>query len=146
DYQRTEEERRLCYVGMTRAKKKLYLTRAEARRQFGSYSVNMPSRFLSDIPKECLETVQERSREWEVPMSRQQAYQRVVHDDFDFDQRFHDDDEGAAGDFARGDRVVHPSFGEGIVQKIEKIGEDDCLSISFARRGLKKVLARYVSK
>jgi DNA helicase-2/ATP-dependent DNA helicase PcrA len=153
DYQRTEEERRLCYVGITRAREKLYLTRATRRRTFGSINFNVPSRFLKDIPPEAIETIVDESIADESydyidsspRYSRRAPAQQTAEwmSDFDFDQRVVEAEEFA---FKKGERVAHPSFGDGIVQKAERMGEDECLTIVFAGRGIKKVLAKFVSK
>lgn len=156
DYQRSEEERRLCYVGFTRAKERLVLTRADRRRTFGSYNFNLPSRFLRDLPPDILDVHVEKDDESRSSFGwtpRRNRFDEHADDRFDedFDQRGPLDfeggltsEEGAA--FKRGDRVKHPSFGEGIVQKMEMIGSDPCLSIAFPGRGLKKVLAKFVAK
>ncbi|MDB5037650.1 MAG: ATP-dependent helicase PcrA [Bacteriovoracaceae bacterium] len=147
-YEKTEEERRLCYVGMTRAKEKLYLTRAERRRVFGSINFCVASRFLKDVPMSAVETVREPAESsgsdyaWR-PRIQKSAAQSQFANDFDFDQRVQSDEDFS---FRKGERVVHPSFGEGIVQKAEFLGADECLSIAFARRGLKKVLSKFVTK
>lgn len=154
DYQRTEEERRLCYVGITRARQKLYLTRAQRRRTFGNINFNLPSRFLADLPKNVLETVVDQETDnydYDVsdstyyrPMRRSGSTKAAPQIDpdygFDFDQTAHE------SNFKKGDRVSHPSFGEGIVQKCEMLGDDECLSIAFRARGLKKVLSKFVQK
>jgi DNA helicase II / ATP-dependent DNA helicase PcrA len=99
-----EEERRLCYVGMTRAKRELYLTFARTRALFGSRDWNMPSRFLDEIPGDLSD------REEEAPPApdewgpRQPAQPRP----------------GAS--FALGDDVVHANFGDGVVTGIEPGG------------------------
>ncbi len=144
-YERTEEERRLCYVGITRAKEKLYLTRAERRRAFGTINFNVPSRFLKDISSELLEATISEEEDESPPYYRPRrawgsAAKPKEEFDFDFDQRR--DDENFT--FSKGDRVAHPSFGEGIVQKVELLGEEECLQIVFARKGVKKVLAKFV--
>jgi len=158
-YQRTEEERRLCYVGITRAREKLYFTRAARRRTFGSINYSIPSRFLNDLPKSLLETVRDendlfddhspqffRSRKAATSTSVYSGTKRAESPfDFEFDQRIEAEDERAYS-FKKGDRVAHPSFGDGIVQKAEYLGSDECLSIVFAGRGLKKVLAKFVNK
>lgn len=146
-YERTEEERRLCYVGITRAKEKLYLTRAERRRVFGSINFCVASRFLKDLPASVLATVADTrptdsySHVWRPRPTQQVEKRKSDWDDFEFDQTVVDD-----FSFHKGDRVVHPSFGEGIVQKAELLGSDECLSVAFARRGLKKVLSKFVTK
>ncbi len=155
-YEKTEEERRLCYVGMTRAREKLYLTRANRRRTFGSINFCVPSRFLKEIPSALLATLRDESDSYESPVQNDWSWKKAAAksraaasqnskaqtewDDFEFDQRAFD------SGFKKGDRVNHPSFGDGIVQKLEFIGSDECLSIAFQRRGLKKVLAKFVKK
>lgn len=148
DYQRVEEERRLAYVAITRAKEKLFLTRALRRRTFGSINANVESRFLKDIPKDLFDVTIAESEDHESGYSfgarsfsrRRQAAAPAVSDDFDFDF----DQRAPDSEFSRGDKVVHPSFGEGIVQKIEMLGTDECLSIVFQRAGKKKVLSKFV--
>ncbi len=151
-YDKSEEERRLCYVGMTRAREKLILTRAERRRVFGNINFAVPSRFLKDLPKDILEPTSDTAEESPEPPQRKswasysggskaQARQNTW-EDFSFDQRSPEE----LGQFHKGDRVVHPSFGEGIVQKSEYLGEDECLSVAFQKRGLKKVLAKFMKK
>ncbi|MBN8554180.1 MAG: UvrD-helicase domain-containing protein [Deltaproteobacteria bacterium] len=164
DYSRTEEERRLCYVGVTRAREKLYLTRASRRRTFGSINFNIPSRFLKDIPPEVLETVvdesfdddsysyesasrfnrQKSSFGYSKAKARSAPAQQTQEwmSDFDFDQRVEEE----RFTYQKGDRIAHPSFGDGIVQRAERMGEDECLTIVFAGRGVKKVLAKFVTK
>ncbi len=152
-YEKTEEERRLCYVGMTRAKKRLYLTRAERRRVFGSINFCLPSRFLKDLPDSVLEqTYEARDVEENSFYGRSWRSEKKANakewDSFDFDQRPSDEsfDYAPKGSFTRGDRVRHPSFGEGIVQKSEYLGSEECLSIVFHGRGLKKVLSKFVHR
>ena len=153
-YQRTEEERRLCYVGITRAREKLYLTRTNRRRTFGTINFSVASRFLKDLPKDVLETVADQSETGEAAFfqpvwkranvrSRSAGVGGQWDDGFDFDQRPPEFDGSL---FHKGDRVMHPSFGEGIVQKAELIGSDECLSVVFQKRGLKKVLSKFVQK
>jgi len=162
-YEQTEEERRLCYVGITRAKERLYLTRAASRRAFGTINFNVPSRFFKELPQEVLESYVDEDRvddsdnfqygsslnsnTWAYGRSRKaqvRAKQKAVDEDpwanHDFNQSSEIDG------FKRGDHVVHPSFGEGIVQKAEMLGGDECLNIVFYGRGMKKVLSKFVTK
>src|SRR5690606_17375561 len=94
-----EEERRLCYVGMTRAKQRLYMINASSRLLYGNTQHNVPSRFLSDIPAEYTES-----------HARVSAVSSWHDDTFadDFDQR-------PIVKLSPGDRVSHPKFGEGVV-------------------------------
>ena len=153
NYQQLEEERRLCYVAFTRAKERLTLTRALRRRTFGSFNMNVESRFLKDLPKDILSVSIDQSDDfyevnhWQAK-NRYAAYakpQRKSYEpeadtsfDFDFDQRIEE------FSFRKGQKVAHPSFGEGVVQAVEMLGSDECLTIQFHRSGRKKVLAKFV--
>jgi DNA helicase-2/ATP-dependent DNA helicase PcrA len=97
-----EEERRLCYVGITRAEKKLYLTYAETRRLHGSDSFNMPSRFIREIPPELLEEVRPRTKVTRpVYHTRQDYSPAAMHPSL----RQKETSDGA---FRLGQRVMHP--------------------------------------
>lgn len=138
-----EEERRLCYVGITRAKKKLYMTRAERRRTFGQINYQLPSRFLKEIPSELLETYVDETEDVETSFAPRKSRQSVdefsqVTDFEEFDQRI------IESSFRKGDRVRHPSFGDGVVKKVEYLGDDECLTIDFSGRGRKRVLSQFV--
>jgi DNA helicase-2/ATP-dependent DNA helicase PcrA len=97
---RLEEERRLCYVGMTRAMEKLYICYAESRRIYGREMFHKPSRFIREMPAECLEEIRLRTQ-----VSRPTQYgrfsQNEVQQSFD------------ASGIKLGQRVLHPKFGKG---------------------------------
>ncbi|PIR23715.1 MAG: ATP-dependent DNA helicase PcrA [Deltaproteobacteria bacterium CG11_big_fil_rev_8_21_14_0_20_45_16] len=146
-----EEERRLCYVGITRAKEDLILTRAESRRTFGSINFQIPSRFWKDLPAELLETtVEETQSSWQWSSRRVAASaspssysndswnQDVSYDDFN--------QEADRFSFRSGEKVKHPSFGQGVIKKVELLGEDECLTIDFSLKGRKRVLAQFVQR
>jgi DNA helicase-2/ATP-dependent DNA helicase PcrA len=165
NYEQTEEERRLCYVGITRAKKQVYLTRASSRRAFGTINYNVASRFFKDLPEDVLESTIDEDQEdnydsysygsslhsntWAYSQAgakkkkaqKKQAEEADPWGSFDFDQSSDDPDA-----FHKGDHVVHPSFGEGVIRKKEMLGNDECLSIVFYGRGMKKVLSKFVNK
>ena len=139
-----EEERRLCYVGMTRAQSQLVLTSAARRRVFGEYRSTEPSRFLDEIPPELVETVPgahfqapERrrsggaSRQWE----RSASAASPAFDDADEDQ--------SAGQVRPGMRVRHDTFGIGVIAAVEPAVGDLKLTVRFDGVGHKKLLARY---
>ena len=113
-----EEERRLCYVGITRAEKRLYLTNARRRNIFGMAMQNLPSRFLSEIPATVLDQLDTTPAVAATP--------------------------GQAGDLVVGDRVEHGKWGEGEVMSVDTLSDGDTvLTILFTNLGLKKVIARY---
>ncbi|MCH7616755.1 MAG: UvrD-helicase domain-containing protein [Chloroflexi bacterium] len=126
-----EEERRLCYVGMTRAKQQLYLVRA-FRRAFGGH--NPPSRFLADIPPEL---VRQSERAAQSEMFTPRRYRHVARDDAESPAV-------PADSLAAGDRVRHPKFGEGIVVSSEPSGADYQVVIAFqGEAGIKKLLLSF---
>ncbi len=113
-----EEERRLCYVGITRAKKHVYLLRSYRRSLFGSGLVNPPSRFLEDIPPQLMTTKGLWERETAPPLvSREKPTELIV-----------------------GDQVYHNKFGSGIVVDCFPIRGDHEITVSFERMGVKKLL------
>jgi len=129
DPQRLEEERRLCYVGMTRAMAQLYLTHAESRRLHGSESYPMPSRFLREIPAELIEEVRARpnvSRPY-APASGSLAAAQV-------ETGFH-----------LGQRVQHPKFGEGVVLNAEGQGNGARVQVNFEAGGAKWLVVAYAN-
>jgi DNA helicase-2/ATP-dependent DNA helicase PcrA len=126
-----EEERRLCYVGMTRAKQQLYLVRA-FRRAFGGH--NPPSRFLADIPPDL---VRQSERAAQSEMFTPRRYRHVTRDDAQSPAI-------PADSLAAGDRVRHPKFGEGIVVSSEPSGADYQVVIAFkGEAGIKKLLLSF---
>ena len=126
-----EEERRLCYVGMTRAMESLYLTHAEQRRLFGTEQMCIPSRFLREIPEELLYEIRPR-----VQVSRP-AYSSS------FGQRARSGEAGQRVPMEKpaglnlGSRVSHPKFGEGIVLNIEGGGPQARVQVNFDDVGTK---------
>jgi DNA helicase-2/ATP-dependent DNA helicase PcrA len=133
-----EEERRLCYVGMTRAKQRLYLTSAGCRRLYGMESYNLPSRFLEEIPEGCL---QKAERE-KVPAP---SPERVRHyEEEDRMPRYEEFSDEAEGDCLRpGFRVRHPQFGVGTILERTGEGEDMKVMVAFFRAGKKRLAVKY---
>ncbi|GIX48615.1 MAG: DNA helicase [Candidatus Tectimicrobiota bacterium] len=129
-----EEERRLCYVGMTRAQQRLFLTSAARRRVYGVQQQHTPSLFLADIPAAC---VQDYSPQPVLAQLRQ-PWSAAAH--------FPPAAAPAAPDgspYAVGTRVWHAHFGRGVVQKREGEGEDLKLTVRFDEHGVKKLLVRF---
>jgi DNA helicase-2/ATP-dependent DNA helicase PcrA len=132
--EKLEEERRLCYVGMTRAKRMLVLTHAESRRLHGSEFFASPSRFLREIPSELLQEVRMRST-----ISRPIRYARPARGR---KQTTPVDD---AGTFRLGQRVEHPTFGEGVVLTFEGQGSHARVQVNFENAGSKWLVVAYAN-
>jgi len=144
-----EEERRLFYVGMTRAKERLILSRAEERSTFGVGRANLPSRFLDELPMELIQ-FEEKKGKMESLFSQETPWKDDFHqtenmmDDLSQEQTF---PEGGGialspeGFFPLkiGMRVRHPKFGEGRVKSIEGMDEDQKATIAFATVGSKRL-------
>jgi len=153
DAEALEEERRLCYVGMTRAERRLVLTSAARRRLFGEYQPTETSRFLLEIPQELIRVV-EPAYSPRLPAGgygydgtprRPYGGGRRRADRHEQPATFYDDadeDQSEEG-ISRGARVRHPKFGVGTVVGVEPAGGDLKLSIRFTGIGVKKILARY---
>jgi DNA helicase-2/ATP-dependent DNA helicase PcrA len=124
-----EEERRLCYVGMTRAMRQLYLTTAEQRRLHGVDSYGQLSRFVREVPQELIEEVRPR-----VQVARPVAV-----------GRFRAAEEPAAGGIRLGARVRHGKFGEGVVLNVEGNGAHARVQVGFERQGTKWLMVQYAN-
>lgn len=136
DPQALEEERRLCYVGITRGKKKVILTSAEKRMIFGEIFRNEESRFMRELPPETIETV-ERAAPSLLGMSGTQIRSSIS-------SKSHDHAYPTRTEvFAEGDIVIHNQWGKGFVQHIEGQGPHAILHISFSHGGVKKLMAKY---
>ncbi|NIF24534.1 MULTISPECIES: DNA helicase II [Pantoea] len=124
---RLEEERRLAYVGVTRAMQKLTLTYAETRRLYGKEVYHRPSRFIAELPEECVEEVRLRASV-SRPVSPQRMGAPVTQND---------------SGFALGQRVRHAKFGEGTIINLEGSGEHSRLQVAFQGQGIKWLVAAY---
>jgi DNA helicase II / ATP-dependent DNA helicase PcrA len=123
-----EEERRLCYVGMTRAMRSLHLSYAEQRRLHGIDSYGQVSRFVREIPEELIEEVRPR-----VQVSRPLAVGRFR------------PEEPAAEGVRLGARVRHGKFGEGVILNVEGSGAHARVQVSFERQGTKWLMVQYAN-
>ena len=121
-----EEERRLCYVGMTRAMKKLYMTYAEVRRMHGKESYHRPSRFLHEVPPELIQEIRFRAK-----VSRPQPVANTYRPE-------------SQGKFRCGQEVVHRIFGQGTILECEGDGEDMKVKVRFPKVGTKILIASYL--
>jgi DNA helicase-2/ATP-dependent DNA helicase PcrA len=130
-----EEERRLCYVGMTRAMRQLYLTYAEQRRLHGIDTYGQPSRFIKEVPPELIEEIRPR-----VQVTRPVAAGRLRREE----PGLRGYEEPAAG-VRLGARVRHGKFGEGVVLSVEGAGPHARVQISFERQGTKWLMVQYAN-
>ena len=142
-----EEERRLAYVGVTRAKEKLYLTRAKSRRTFKGTHYHKVSRFWEEIPEgnRCDLTPEPQKRP-ERPSAPARAASNLAGEKgrSAFLSRGTEKQAAPAGaQFSAGDRVRHASFGEGVVQKVSPVAGDQLLEVQFETVGVKKLMANY---
>jgi DNA helicase-2/ATP-dependent DNA helicase PcrA len=128
DLEGLEEERRLAYVGMTRAMRQLYLSYAEQRRLHGVDSYGQVSRFVREIPENLIEEVRPR-----VQVSRPLAVGRFR------------SEEAEAGGVRLGARVRHGKFGEGVVLNVEGAGLQARVQVSFERQGTKWLMVQYAN-
>ncbi|MDN3516505.1 DNA helicase II [Aquisalimonas lutea] len=129
DPDRLEEERRLCYVGLTRARQHAVITWAEKRRLHGSETYGAPSRFLGELPEHCVRHVRTRSQ-----VSRPQMAVRSA---------LAEEQSAGAPAFTLGQRVHHPKFGDGIVLQYEGQGPSARVQVNFSEAGPKWLVAAY---
>ncbi|MBE3666640.1 DNA helicase II [Vibrio navarrensis] len=127
---RLEEERRLCYVGMTRAMQKLYITYAEMRRLYGQDKYHKPSRFIRELPETCLDEVRMKAQV-SRPASSGRFSQTAVKDNFN------------ETGFSLGSRVRHPKFGEGTIINFEGSGAQGRVQVAFNGEGIKWLVTAY---
>jgi DNA helicase-2/ATP-dependent DNA helicase PcrA len=137
DPDQMEEERRLCYVGITRAKKRIYLVHAFRRTFMGASTVNPPSRFLDDIPRHLI-TTPDWSQKEEVLSDAVFSWNRVRIDDTVSKPTV---TTGIpAVDLKAGDHVRHSQFGDGVVVNSKKVRDDSEVTVAFSGQGIKKLL------
>ena len=144
-----EEERRLCYVGITRAQRRLVLTSAARRRVFGEYQSTQPSRFIDEIPAELVEEVPSTyvssqssfSQFRATPYPRGGGYRGRVKEEEDYS--YADEDQSVPSRLRPGVRVRHPQFGVGTVLSVEQLADDVKLLVRFNTVGQKTLRAKY---
>ncbi|MDR0890279.1 MAG: UvrD-helicase domain-containing protein [Oscillospiraceae bacterium] len=132
-----EEERRLCYVAMTRAKKRLTITCAKQRMLYGRTSANRPSRFVEEIPAELIVGRKSAPLPQTYPV-RQQSYSQMKSYPTQKAQ-------SELPNYAKGDMVMHDAFGRGMILSALKVGNDVMLEIAFDQVGTKRLMARAAS-
>jgi DNA helicase II / ATP-dependent DNA helicase PcrA len=151
-----EEERRLCYVGITRARLRLVLTSAARRRVFGDYQSTQPSRFLDEVPSDLVEQdftsynspyPSTRAGGWEYranPYGRGGRFggrggSRTREETFSYES----EDQSESGNLRSGIKVRHPQFGVGTVVSVEELDDDMKVVVRFASVGTKTLRAKY---
>ncbi|MBP8273494.1 MAG: UvrD-helicase domain-containing protein [Acidobacteria bacterium] len=152
DEEDIEEERRICYVCLTRARERLILTSAARRRVFGEYQSTEPSRFLDEIPAELMRKLEAVTHQpsWATPRydlknpyaRRQQAPAREQ----PAKTYAYEDEDQSAASVKLGQKVRHKNFGVGTVVGIEEHGDDDHkITVRFASVGTKKLIAKFAN-
>jgi DNA helicase-2/ATP-dependent DNA helicase PcrA len=131
DPSQMEEERRLCYVGVTRAKHRLYLVRAFRRSLMGGVTVNSPSRFLDDIPGHLVSGADLRQGEESQLAARAYSWDEAPAPATDLPE------------LKAGDRVRHSQFGKGMVVSCQPVNDDNEVVIAFQGTGIKKLLLSF---
>lgn len=128
DDEQIEEERRLCYVAVTRAEERLFITRAYKRKMFGRDTYNQQSRFISELPQEFIHN--DESKEKQVNMS-QDTVPKIA-------------PIGKDSDFLNvGDQIQHKKWGVGAIVALHGDGDDAEISVAFPNLGIKKLIAKY---
>jgi DNA helicase-2/ATP-dependent DNA helicase PcrA len=159
DEEDLEEERRLCYVGMTRAGSRLVLTGAARRRVFGEYQGTEPSRFIEEIPAALVERI---APAWVSPAQAQFRHEHYAfrtnpygrrkgggrgtwrEESPEYGQAFSYENEDQSAEALRlGMRVRHEQFGIGTVVAVEAYHDDQKVTVRFNGAGVKKLIARY---
>jgi DNA helicase II / ATP-dependent DNA helicase PcrA len=143
-----EEERRLCYVGITRAQRRLVLTSAARRRVFGEYQSTEASRFIDEIPRELLEEIPAAF----VTSPYQSNFSQFRGNPYGRGRKvreeqpaytYEDEDQSVPAGLRPGSRVRHPTFGEGTIISIEPLDDDTKLVVRFSSVGQKTLRAKF---
>lgn len=152
DEDELEEERRLCYVGLTRARERLILTGAARRRVFGDYQSTEASRFLDEIPAELIRRVEpvvapswnNTRYETRNPYARRFGAAKAKETTAAFPS-YEDEDQSSATGLRAGLKVRHKQFGVGTIVAVEEQGDDTRVTVKFNTVGTKKLVARYAA-
>ena len=155
-----EEERRLCYVGITRAKERLFLTRSKQRTTFGSTTYNQPSRFLKEIPANMLdgyeeaiegkttyekESLGESGYTWSYGSKSQSNMFRTAESFLNSLKKQPQNQVVNFSQYQAGVKVYHKKFGEGIINYVEPEGDDLKVDINFDKFGHKRLMAKFAN-
>ncbi len=142
--QEIEEERRLLYVGITRAQEALYLVHAEQRMSFGRTEIARPSRFLEDVPRGMLTEIDAFGQELTDP-SRLNRYSRTLWTPPPVASPATPSGSAKEATFRGGEKVKHPKFGEGTVVGVSGEGARAEITVVFKEAGAKRLLAKYAN-
>ena len=141
DHEEMEEERRLCYVAITRAKRMLTITYAKQRMIYGRTNASLPSRFLKEIPDDYLV----RQGGYHTSQTTLRSYEQIVRTAPKQNTSYScpiNQNKASVPDFNRGDMVQHTAFGKGMVLSVMKMGGDALLEIAFDDIGTKRLMAK----
>ena len=141
DQEEMEEERRLCYVAITRAKETLTISHARQRMIYGRTSSALPSRFLREIPEECIAN----RGGFRAEAQRSVAYEKRPVPSNGYLSgalRAHSAPSAPLPDYNKGDMVMHAAFGRGLILSVVKMGGDALLEVAFDDIGTKKLMAK----
>ena len=136
-----EEERRLFYVGMTRAKEKLYLSCASQRKVWGKDKVHMPSRFLKEIPEKFLKNP---LKEKSFVFTQDQSFSQSVVEE-SFQELISKDSNDNTSPYRKGVRVCHPYFGDGVIYAVEGSGSREKISVLFDDQSSRKFFSQHAN-
>lgn len=137
-----EEERRLCYVAITRARKRLYICCARQRMLFGTTQFNKPSRFVGELPMEFCTEKSERPQMPERSSERTAAVKNTSGFG-NYASTYQRPAQNNTAVYTPGDRVTHNIFGDGVVKKAIRMSNDTLLEIEFEKVGTKKIMANF---
>ena len=143
DRDEMEEERRLCYVAITRAKKSLTISHARMRMIYGRTASALPSRFLREIPENCI--VKRGGYRPQVQETRRESYEKRIAKGSSYLSsaiRAQTAPSAPMPEFSKGDMVMHAAFGKGMVISVTKMGGDALLEVTFDDIGTKKLMAK----
>ena len=138
-----EEERRLAYVAITRAKEKLYLTCAARRMLYGRTAVNMISRFVKELPAENIEKESAVSSIENTARAFKSSDSMSLHKQLAQMKAEKAANSHTSGTFSAGERICHKIFGEGTILNATPMANDTLLEIAFDTKGTKKIMANY---
>ena len=144
-----EEERRLCYVAITRAKEQLYITHTRHRMLYGRTLYNRPSRFLTELPEECVHRIERPKPEAQVGAADGQSRFAAARKKHVLPQ-YHAAAAVPQLELRAGEMVHHKTFGRGMVISVQPMGGDALLEIAFDNIGTKRLMSKaaaaYLSK